>query len=181
MKRRNFLLGSGSLLPSGTIFGRALLGGGAAAIASACVSKPQMQLHHAEIRSANLLGINMEVFFSVFNDNGFDVQVRNVRVNTVLQKKFPMPYLEYSPNTWLPANRTVIVNAPSTIPWMLVPPLLMETVSRPSISYRVKGSADVTATSSLKVKSDNYPVDEEGTIPRAAILQAAQFKFPGIR
>ncbi len=181
MKRRHFLLGSGSILSSASLLGSGpLLSGAAALLATACVSKPQMQLHHAEIRAANLMGIQMEVYFNVFNDNGFDVQVRNVRVNTVLQKKYPMPYLEYSPNTWLPAHRTVIVTAPTLIPWHLVPNLLMETASRPSISYRVKGSADVTATSSLKVKSDNYPVDEEGTIPRAAILQAAQFKFPGV-
>ncbi|MCB9590673.1 MAG: hypothetical protein H6718_35025 [Polyangiaceae bacterium] len=164
MKRRDFLLGAGASL-----------------VVPACVSKPQMTLHHAEIRSASPVGITMQVFFSVHNDNSFDVQVRNVRVNTTLQGKYKMPYLEYSPNVWLPSDRTVIVDAPTLIPWLLVPPLLAETVTKPSIKYRVKGSADVTGTSSLKIKSDNYPVDEEGAIPRVAVWQAAQSMFPGIR
>lgn len=164
LKRRQFLAGASSAL-----------------LLPACVSKPQMQLHHAEIRSANVVGIGMEVFFSVYNDNSFDVQVRTVRVQTVLQGRYTLPGLEYSPNAWLPSERTVIVNAPVTIPWPLVPPLLAETFSKPSISYRVKGGADVTATRSLKIESDNYPVDESGSIPRAAVLQAAQTMFPGIR
>ncbi|MBX3184022.1 MAG: hypothetical protein KIT72_00745 [Polyangiaceae bacterium] len=164
LKRRQFLVGASSAL-----------------LLPACVSKPQMQLHHAEIRSANPLGIGMEVFFSVRNDNSFDVQVRNVRAQTVLQGRYSLPALDYSPNLWLPSDRTIMVSAPTTIPWPLVPPLLGETITKPSISYRVKGSADVTATSSLKIKSDNYPVDEEGSIPRIAVLQLAQSMFPGIR
>lgn len=161
MDRRSFLiLGTGSL------------------VLSSCVSKPKMQLHHAEIRSAGPAGIGMEVFLRVNNENSFDVEVRNVRVQTVLQNRWQLPPMAYSPNQWLPADRYTIVRAPVIIPWPLVGPLLAETAMSPTISYRVRGEADVTAIRSIGIKSDNYPVDETGTIPRVAVLQAARSVFP---
>lgn len=171
MKRREFIIRTANItgVAAGSLMG------------VACVSKPQMTLHHAEIRTASPLGITMEVFFTVFNDNSFDVEVRNVRVQTVLQSRYTLPAIQYSPNTWLPSDRSVLVSAPVIIPWALVPPLLAETISFPEIKYHVKGSADVTATRSMKVKSDNYPVEESGSIPRFAVLQAAQTMFPTIQ
>lgn len=149
-----------------------LILGGAFAL-PACVSKPKMQLHHAEVRAAGPMGIGMEVFLRVNNENSFDVQVRNVRVQTVLQGRWGLPPVAYSPNQWLPADGTTIVSAPVIIPWTLVGPLLAETATSPTISYRVRGEADVTAIRSIGIKSNNYPVDETGSIPRIAVLQAA--------
>lgn len=143
--------------------------------ATGCVSKPTMQLHHAEIQSAGPAGIGMVVFLKVHNDNSFDVEVRNVRVNVVLAGRYQLPPLSYSPNQWLPADRTTIVAAPMIIPWTLVPPLLAETATSPTISYRCTGSADVTAIRSVGIKSDNHPVDEKGTVPRMAIVEAARY------
>jgi hypothetical protein len=161
MRRRSFLLGGVSVL-----------------VLPSCVSKPQMQLHHAEISSAGPMGIGMNVYLRVNNDNSFDVQVRNVRVQTTLQGRWTLPPLAYSPNQWLPADGTTIVAAPVIIPWPLVTPLLAETAMNSNISYRVRGEADVTAIRSLGVKSDNYPVDETGSIPRVAVVQAAQGALP---
>jgi hypothetical protein len=163
MKRRSFLLGSGLVLVTG------------------CVSKPTMQLHHAEIRSAGPAGIGMQVFLRVNNDNSFDVEVRNVRVQTTMAGRWTLPPMSYSPNQWLPADGTTIVQAPVIIPWGLVPPLLAETVASPVIKYRVRGEADVTAIRSIGIRSNNYPVDEEGEIPRIAVLQAARPMFPLLR
>ncbi len=148
----------------------------AAALASSgCVSKPTMQLHHAEIRSAGPAGIGMVIFLKVHNDNSFDVEVRNVRVNVVLAGRHHLPPLAYSPNQWLPAGKTTLVAAPMIIPWIMVPPLLAETAASPNISYRCTGSADVTAIRSVGIKSDNQPVDETGSVPRMAIVDAARY------
>jgi hypothetical protein len=152
--------------------------GATALLLPACVSKPKMQLHHAEVRAAGPQGIAMDIFLRVNNDNSFDVQVRNVRVQTVLQGRYPLPPVAYSPNQWLPADSSTIVVAPVLIPWHLVAPLLAETAASPAISYHVRGEADVTAIRSLGIKSDNYPVDEQGSVPRIAVLQAARTMFP---
>jgi hypothetical protein len=155
-----------------------LLVGAGAWLLPACVSKPKMQLHHAEVRSAGPMGIGMEVFLRVNNENSFDVQVRNVRVQTTMQNRWTLPPVAYSPNQWLPADGTTIVVAPVLIPWALVGPLLAETAMSPTITYRVRGEADVTAIRSLGIRSDNYPVDETGSIPRIAVLQAARSSMP---
>lgn len=147
-------------------------------VAPACVSKPKMELHHAEVRTAGPMGIGLEVFLRVNNPNSFDVQVRNVRVQTVLQGRHQLPPVAYSPNAWLPADGSVIVSSPVLIPWPLVGPLLAETAMSPTIDYRVRGEADVTAIRSLGIRVDKHPVDEEGTIPRIAVLQAARSMSP---
>jgi len=146
--------------------------------APGCVSKPKMELHHAEVRTAGPMGIGLQVFLKVNNQNSFDVQVRNVRVRTVMQGRWGLPPVSYSPNQWLPANRSTVVSCPVLIPWPTVGPLLAETVASPTITYHVTGEADVTAIRSLGIKSDNYPVDEEGSIPRIAVLQTARTMYP---
>jgi hypothetical protein len=155
-----------------------IVAGVGALVLPACVSKPKMQLHHAEVRGAGPMGIAMEVFLTVNNQNSFDVQVRNVRVQTVMQGRWGLPPVAYSPNQWLPADGSTIVRAPVFIPWPMVGPLLAETAAFPVISYRVRGEADVTAIRSLGIRSDNYPVDESGQIPRIAVLQAARSTMP---
>lgn len=161
MHRRSFLLGGVSVL-----------------VLPGCVSKPKMELHHAEVQTAGPMGIGMNVYLRVNNDNSFDVQVRNVRVQTTLQGRWTLPPVAYSPNQWLPADGTTVVQAPVIIPWPLVAPLLAETAMSPSISYRVRGEADVTAIRSIGIRSDNYPVDETGSIPRIAVVQAARTTMP---
>jgi hypothetical protein len=146
--------------------------------APGCVSKPKMELHHAEVSTASPMGIGLQVFLKVNNQNSFDVQVRNVRVRTVMQGRWGLPPVSYSPNQWLPADKSTIVSCPVLIPWTMVGPLLAETVASPTISYHVTGEADVTAIRSLGIKSDNYPVDEEGSIPRIAVLQTARTMYP---
>jgi hypothetical protein len=161
MQRRAFmLLGAGSLFPLG------------------CISKPQMELHHAQVTSAGPGGIGVDVFLRVNNDNSFDIQVRNVRVSTVVERRYQLPDVNYSPNQWLPADGSTIVRAPALIPWTIVGPLLAETAASTSLSYRVRGEADVTAIRSLGIQSNRYPVDETGTIPRSAVLQAARSAMP---
>jgi hypothetical protein len=47
--------------------------------------------------------------------------------------------------------------------------LLRESVSSPFIPFRLTGRADVTASSTFRVESDDYAVDEQGTISRQQI------------
>ena len=148
------------------------------AAVAGCISKPKMELHHAEVRTAGPAGVGLEVFLRVNNENSFDVQVRNVRVQTVVQGRYALPPVAYSPNQWLPADSSTIVRAPAIIPWPLIGPLLAESAASSTISYRVRGEADVTASRSMGIRSDNYPVDETGTIPRVLLLQAARSAMP---
>lgn len=167
-------------MPTYEVPRRSLLIGGLSLLLPACVSKPKMTLHHAEIQNAGLGGIGLQIFLNVRNENDFDIQIRNVRTRAVLQGRWTLTPTEYSPNQWLPANRTTLVSAPQMIPWTLVAPLLAETATSTTIAYHVTGEADVTAVRSLGIDSDNYPVDETGRVPRIAVLQAAQ-TFPGFR
>ncbi len=155
-----------------------LISGFGALVLPGCVSKPKMTLHHAEVRNAGPMGVGLQIFLNVRNNNAFDIQVRNVRTKTVLQERWALTPTAYSPNQWLPAKTTSIVSAPQIIPWTLIGPLLAETAMSPVIAYHVTGEADVTAIRSLGIDSNNYPVDETGSVPRIAVLQAARTTFP---
>ncbi|MEB2312885.1 MAG: LEA type 2 family protein [Polyangiaceae bacterium] len=152
-----------------------------ATLGAGCVHKPTMELAHAQVSQVGPSGIVMTVYLRVNNPNGFDVQIRNVRVESVVQGRWALPPVAYSPNQWLPGDGTTIVEAPVVIPWPLVMPLLAETVASPSIKYRVRGQVDVTAIRSVGIQSDNYPVDETGSVPRGMVVQAAQTMFPYAR
>jgi len=144
--------------------------------AAGCAETPRMRLHHAEIRSASLFGVGLSVVMSVKNPNSFDLAVRNVRVNVTFADRYDLPEINYSPNQWLPAGQTTLVPVPVTIPFALIPDLVSATASSPVLKYHVKGSADVTATSSLEIEKDDYPIDEDGSIQRADLLGAAGIK-----
>ena len=115
----------------------------------------------------------MNVILQVKNDNSYDVQIRSVNVQAVLQGKYSIGPLAYSPNVWLPADQTTLVTVPLVIPWALIPPLISETLGSDTVSYKVHGTADVTATRLLAVQRNDYPVDEDGTMPRQMLVAAA--------
>lgn len=143
-----------------------------------CVRKPSMELHDARVQTASPAGVHMDIHLLVRNKNRFDIQVRNVRVDATLAGRHRLPPIQYSPNVWLRAKSKQIVRVPMIIPWFMVPTLLAETARSPTIPYRVRGVADVTGTSTFKVKRDSYPVDEKGKIPRNALLMAARSVNP---
>ena len=142
-----------------------------------CVRKPEVKLHHAEIRAASMYGLGMEVFLVIDNTNSYDIQLRNIRASVTLAQRYPVP-LQFSPNRWLPANQATIVAVPMTVPWGVVPGLIAASAGSLTVPYTVKGSADVTAIRSVGVESDDYPVDETGTIPRQAFVDAARSVMP---
>lgn len=119
----------------------------------------------------------MEVFLVVNNTNSFDIQLRNIRATLTLADRYSVP-LQFSPNRWLPAGQSTIVAVPLAIPWPMVPALAAESVSNHLVPYTVKGTADVTATRWAEIDSDDYKVDEKGTIPQKAFADAALSVLP---
>lgn len=149
----------------------------ALAAAPGCVSKPNITLHHAELRGLSTWGVNVMILLQVRNDNAYDVQIRNVNVNVQFGRAVNIP-VGFSPNQWLPSNRTVAVQVPVTIPWTAIPGLVAETAGSFAIPYHVRGGADVTATRAFGIERDNYPVDESGAIPRQLVVDSARSAIP---
>lgn len=138
-----------------------------------CVSKPVVELHSARLAMATPQGIGMDVFLRVNNENSFDVQVRNVNVNVVIAGRFQLPPVQFSPNQWLAADKSTLVRVPMVVPWPMVAPLLAATVGSKTITYRARGTADVTAVRMLGIQRNDYPVNEKGELSRAALVAAA--------
>jgi hypothetical protein len=138
-----------------------------------CVSKPAVTLQSAQLRSASLRGVGLDVFLKVENDNSYDIQIRNVRAQVTIADRYPLMPIDIQPNQWLPADQATVVRVPIVIPWQVVSPIVRATLGRPLITYRVKGSADVTAVRMLGIERDNYPVDEGGSVLRQDLVNAA--------
>ncbi|MDI1442903.1 LEA type 2 family protein [Polyangium sp. 6x1] len=141
--------------------------------AGCAAEKPTLRLHHAELRSASLRGVGLDVYLTVDNPNSFDIEIRNVRVTVTFAEKYALPTIDYSPNQWLAAGQSTVVRVPVAIPFTLVPGVIDEARRTPTLRYTVKGSADVTAVRALGVEKDNYPIDEAGALGREDLLAAA--------
>ncbi|MCK6590480.1 MAG: LEA type 2 family protein [Polyangiaceae bacterium] len=144
-----------------------------ALLAAGCVSKPAVTLHDASIRSASLRGVGLDVLLRVENDNSYDIQIRNVRAQVTIHERYRLAPIDIQPNQWLPAEEATIVRVPVVIPWQVIPPIVQETLGSTTIPYRVEGRADVTAVRMLGIERDNYPVDEQGSVRRQDLINAA--------
>jgi hypothetical protein len=152
-----------------------------------------MTLNHAEISGIQLatfppgssgpasgFGLVMTVVLDVYNPNGYDVAVRAVRGQTAFAGQAPLPVMFQAPpdGVWLPAGQTTQVRVPMTVPIQLAILLVQQSFSSPSIAYRFTGTADVTATRTLKLEKDNYSVDQSGALTRndfLAVIPASLF------
>src|SRR6266851_3239357 len=142
-----------------------------------CVSKPTMHLNHAEISGAQLavfppsIGILMTVVVDVYNPNSYDVAIRAMRGQVVMGGNYSLP-VDYRPpgnGVWLGSERITSVRVPIIIPLDLGLSLLRDTLPSPFIPYRLIARDAVTASSTFRVESDDYAVDEQGTISREQI------------
>ncbi len=140
-----------------------------------------MRLNHAEVSGAQFstfppsVGVLMTFVLDVYNPNSYDVAIRAVRGQVVIGGKYGLPVDFRAPGkgVWLASERTTSVRVPVSVPLNVALGLLAESVSVPFISYRLTGRADVTASNTFRVESDDYAIDEQGTISReqiAAIL-----------
>src|SRR5690349_14166700 len=92
-----------------------------------CPPPPAMHLHHAEVRGVSPMGLNVLVYLPVYDDHGYDVQVRAVRAHVTVGRGYAAAPINWAPNVWLPAKQTTVVAVPTTIPWQLIPTLIAET------------------------------------------------------
>ena len=134
-----------------------------------------MRVHHAEVSGVQLgfppsLAVQMTVVMEVHNPNGYDVAVRAMRGTVTFNDRYSMP-IDFRPGgegVWLPSDQTTLVRVPVAVPVDLAMRLTQEAFTG-VVPYRVVGKADVTATRSLKIESDDYSVDERGQIARQQI------------
>ena len=143
-----------------------------------CVTKPTVMLDHADIRSASLGGLGIQVFLKVTNPNVFDVQARNVNVTVTIGRGFKLRPIVLSPNSWLPSQQTTVLTVPVVIPWEIVPGVIAESLGSPSVRYHIEGTVDVTAVRALDIQKDNYPVSEDGSVPRQMMIDTARSVIP---
>jgi hypothetical protein len=143
-----------------------------------CAKKPSMKLHHAEIQGVQIgfppsLAVQMTVVLDVYNPNSYDVAVRAVRGMVTFHERYSLPvtFQAGGEGVWLPADRTTSVRVPTAVPVDLALRITREATFG-SVPYRFIGKADVTATRSFKIESDDYSVDERGEIQRQVIEQS---------
>lgn len=158
-----------SLGPLGAILFVAVFG----LASSGCASKPTMRLNHAEISGVRLgfppsVGVLMTIVVDVFNPNSYDVAIRAMRGTVVLADRYTVPidFRASGDGLWLASDATTSARIPITIPVDLALQLLRESYTTPMVSFRVVGTADVTASRTFKIEKDNYSVDERGSFTR---------------
>lgn len=140
-----------------------------------CAKKPTMRVHHAEVSGVQLgfppsLSVQMTVVMEVHNPNGYDVAIRAMRGSVTFNDRYTMP-IDFRPGgegVWLPSDQTTTVRVPVAVPVDLALRLTREALTG-TVPFHVVGKADVTATRSLKIESDDYSVDERGQITRQQI------------
>ena len=146
--------------------------------ATGCVEQPVIAIHHVEVPGAGAFGVNVTIVLQVRNPNSYDVQIRGVRCNVTFGRGTVLGPIEFAPNQWLRANQTTLVAVPVSIPWTLMPALAAESAGGYSIPYQVHGMADVTATSSLNIERNNYPIHESGFVSRQMVVDVARRTIP---
>lgn len=129
-----------------------------------------MALRRADLVSASLVGVTLVLVVGITNPNAYDLKIRAVRAQTVIAGKYPLPPIDMAPDLWLPSGQTTEVRIPTTIPWLVLPGILSETLGSETISYQVDGSADVTAVRAIGIEKDSYPMHLTGTLPRQLMV-----------
>jgi hypothetical protein len=144
---------------------------------SACVQDPTVVLNHAELNGVQMaafpprLGILLTVVLDVTNANSFDIAVRGMRGQVLMNDRYPLPldYRPPPPGVWLRAGQVTPMRLPVDMPIDLAVTLLREAWASPVIGFHVVGVVDVTGSSTLKVDKDNFAVDLRGTMTRQQV------------
>lgn len=139
-----------------------------------CVSDPLIRIERARVIHIDQTGVTVGMTMSVKNDNSFDVLVRDIRANVILDGVHFLPSIQTSPNVWLPSNATSPLQIPVLVPWPVAMYLLQS--KAPMISYRAKGVANVMGSRTLKVDKV-YPIDQEGTLSREELQATVHQSF----
>ena len=164
------------------VFSLALVVGAGSLPACRCIRdgiKPEVE--YVRVRSFEfdmMAGPQMVVDTTVRvnNRNGIDVTVRGLNANVSIAGQ-PIAPIAMGMNQLLPKNQETLLVFPVKVPGQTVLGILQATVGRDKLPYKVVGRADVTA---LGIDKNNEPFEEEGTIPRSKVLDAARGMFPGV-
>lgn len=145
----------------------------------ACATKPSLSVHHAEVRSGSFEGLGVLVYVDVDNSaNDIDIEIRNLRATVTMAGSYRLAPVDVALNKWVRSDKTTRIAVPVTIPWTVVPRIIASTAGSSAISYRIKGTADVTGSRAVGVRRNNIPVDEQGTISRRLVVDAARSGSP---
>ena len=165
-----------------------------------CVHDPTVRFNHAELNGVGFTGfpprltVALTTVVDVTNGNSFDIAVRGMRGTAIMADRYPLP-IDFHPGApkpglfgtgtaatpdqglWLRAGQTTPMRLPVDLPIELAAALLREGWNAPVVEFHVVGTVDVTGTSSLQVKKDNFPVDLRGVITRQQILGVVPAAF----
>jgi hypothetical protein len=140
-----------------------------------CASKPTMHVRWAELSGVQFgfppsAAVQMNVVMDVYNPNSYDVAIRAMRGQVTFNERYTMPINFVAPGEglWLYADRTTQVRVPTTVPVDLALRITREAMTG-VVPFHVVGKADVTATRTFKIESDDYSVDERGSLTRQQI------------
>lgn len=144
-----------------------------------CVQTPSVRLHHADVRGAALTGAVLDVVIEIHNPNSYDIKLRDLTAETTFAGLYKLPPIVLHPDQWLPSGQATQVHVPVTLPWLMLPGILAETMLAPRVTYEIRGSVNVTATRTFGIEEDNYPIDLKGEMPRQIIvdLSSGQVRF----
>src|SRR5262245_33420029 len=106
---------------------------------------PVISVQHAEVRGGSLSGLEMIVHLVIENENAFDVEIRSVHAAVTVEERYRRPPVDIQPGRWLRAGSKTAIAVPLSIPWPMVPAIVASTAGSSTISYRIRGHADVTA------------------------------------
>ena len=120
-----------NLLPARAVLAIALCLAG-----TACVQVPTVMLRRADVRGVSLAGPTVDVVIAINNPNSYDIKMRDVTAETTFAGKYTLPPIVQHPNQWLPAGQVTEVHVPMTLPWLMIPGILAETVMSPSKRHR---------------------------------------------
>ncbi len=138
-----------------------------------CIPRPVVELDSARITSASKSGVSLMMRLRVNNSMPFDVRVRNVRAQVTVADRYPLPYVRFNPDQWMPANSWSYIYVPAVIPWATIAPLAAATVTSDIVGYHIAGYVDVTATRLIGFQVNDYTLDDDASVSRADLLFAA--------
>lgn len=137
-----------------------------AMISGGCARDPSLRLQGANVVKTDLSGVTLNVTLAVRNDNSFDVLVRDLRLEILLDQMHVLPAVQTSPNVWLASDATTLLNIPVVMPWSVVTALRQGT--SPTVSYHARGAANVTASRTLNI-DETYKIDQKGAFARSEL------------
>jgi LEA14-like dessication related protein len=156
---------------------RSIVACAAALLALATGCTPVVQVHHAEVRGVSMGGLSMVAHLTIQNENAFDIELQRVRANVTMADRYPLTPVDIQPKKWLVSGRKTRVAVPITVPWTSIPGILAASVGSSTVPFHIQGVARVSAGRKARFRA-NYPIDDEGTVPRSTLAQSAPGGLP---